>query len=680
MAEEENEAPETAPENTAEPAESSSEIGTNRFLVKERYEIDYAQPLPWLDSNGAKAFRVIDRIDTKRGLFALLCSNATCPRSTILPYVKSIECRSLMKLVEFGIVTWLPEKSRNLALIYKIPYGKVFEGGKTELDIRSSEKFKNTLISLLSAVEALKNYNITHRAIRADNLYYANAEKTEILIGDCAASFPAFYQPAAYETIEDMLSIPEGRGNGSEKNDIYAIGAVMTALYLGHGLGGDISTPELLRIKQKKGSYQALLGDDKIPNQISPVLRSLLNDNVDARLNYVQAYNLLDGKSNNYTSSGTTDRPKRTISFNGEKFYAARDFAIAISAAPQEAYELVRSGKLLDWIKNGLENEKLAGKIEKMLTASPEGSTSTDVIIAKISIMLAPELPLRLRDLCLFPDGAPKAIFYALRKGSDTKVFHELFSSELIKLWYLEQEHMRSPANAAEFRIYINRQDIGYGLDRIMYDFDDDIPCVSPLLGDEFVNSPTRILRALDNTYARQIVKSMPYDRNIIAYLRCKMGKKIDGILTDLGSGKDYLQASAILRLYTSMQNKFGPAQLPHLSQWLASSSVAIIKSYHNLKYQKFLERELLKINKNGKLHELCDILENEEARNKDKANYTKAVSDINFLLAEKNKLVNNSYKMDEEARSLAIRFTSILAIMVMLASFVFNLILWVTK
>lgn len=77
MAEEENEAPETAPENTAEPAESSSEIGANRFLVKERYEIDYAQPLPWLDSNGAKAFRVIDRIDTKRGL--LPCFAATPP-------------------------------------------------------------------------------------------------------------------------------------------------------------------------------------------------------------------------------------------------------------------------------------------------------------------------------------------------------------------------------------------------------------------------------------------------------------------------------------------------------------------------------------------------------------------------------------------------------------------------
>ena len=380
MAEEENEAPETLPE---ENTEKSSEVGANKFLVKERYEIDYSQPLPWLDSNGAKAFRVIDRIDTKRGLFALLCSNTSCPRSTILPYIKSIECRSLMKLVEFGIVTWLPEKSRNLALIYKIPYGKVFEGGKTDLDIRNSEKFKNTLISLLSVVEALKSYNITHRAIRADNLYYANAEKTEILVGDCAASFPAFYQPSAYETIEDMLSIPEGRGNGSEKNDIYAIGAVMMALYLGHELGSDMSTPELLRIKLKKGSYATLLGDDKVSNQISPILRSLLNDDVNSRLNYVQAYNLLEGKSINFVGGNTADRPKRTISFNGEKFYTARDFAIAISNSPQEAYELVRSGKLLDWVKNGLENEKLAGKIEKMLAASPEGSVSTDVIIAR---------------------------------------------------------------------------------------------------------------------------------------------------------------------------------------------------------------------------------------------------------------------------------------------------------
>lgn len=158
------------------------------------------------------------------------------------------------------------------------------------------------------------------------------------------------------------------------------------------------------------------------------------------------------------------------------------------------------------------------------------------------------------------------------------------------------------------------------------------------------------------------------------------MGKKIDGILTDLNSSKEYIQISAILRLYTNMQNRFGPAQLPNLSKWLANASMPIIKSYHNIKYQKFLERELLKINKNGKLHELCDILEDDEARQKDKVNYTKAVSDVNFLLAEKTKLANNDAKINDEAHELAIKFATVLAVLIMLTSFLFNLIIWALK
>lgn len=678
MADEEIEVPETT---SPDDAESIQDVGSNKFLVKERYEIDYSSPLEWLNSNGAKAYKVIDRIDTKRELFALICDNTTCPRSTILPYIKSIECRNLIKLVEYGIVNWIPNKSRNMALIYQTPLGgKVFENGTLEQDYKVTERFKNTLLALLSAVEALKTYNITHRAIRLDNLYYTNTDKTEIVIGDCLASFPAFHQPLAYETIETMLSIPEGRGNGAEKNDIYSIGVTMLGLYFGREIATEISKPELLRLKIKKGSYATLLGDERVTATFSVIFRGLLNDNSELRYNYIQAYNQIDGKPNNYSPSSTPERPKKSLTINGEKFYSARDVVIAMSNSPTEAHEMIKSGKIADWIKNGLENEKLSAKVDKMLAVNPENSVSIDIIIAKLCIMIAPELPLKFQDICLYPDGAPKAIFYALRTNGNLKPFHELFASDLIKLWYLEQENMRSPANAAEFRIYINRQDIGYGLDRIMYDFDDDIPCVSPLLGNEFVNSPARILRALDNTYATQVVKSMPYDKSIIAYLRCKMGKKIDGIITDLSSNKEYIQASAILRLYTNMQSKFGPAQLNNLSKWLANTSMSIIKSYHNLKYQKFLERELLKINKNGKLHELCDILESEEARNKDKANYTKAVSDINFLLAEKNKLVNNSYKLDEEARGLAIKFASVLAVLIMLASFVFNLIIWIIK
>ncbi len=96
-----------------------------------------------------------------------------------------------------------------------------------------------------------------------------------------------------------------------------------------------------------------------------------------------------------------------------------------------------------------------------------------------------------------------------------------------------------------------------------------------------------------------------------ISWLICVANSaKIDGILTDINSGREAMQASAILRLYTDMQNKYGPAQLPNLAKWLVSACMLVIKSYHNLKYQKYLERELLKVHKNGKLHEITEIIE----------------------------------------------------------------------
>lgn len=678
MADEElNSAPDAAEEN----ADTIFEVKNNKYLLKERYEIDFSTPLEWLNANGAEAYKVEDKIDSKKELFALICNNTTAPRSSLLPYLKSIDHPHLMKLVEYGIVT-TPKKSRNMSLIYRTPLGgKVFENGVPHTVLKGdAEKFKSTVIGLLSASETLKGYNITHRAIRPDNIFYRTIDKTDIVLGDCLASFPAFYQTPASETIESLLAVKEGRGNGNEKNDIYSIGAICLSLYLGHELISDLSTPEAIRLKIKKGSYSALLGEDKIPNQQAAVFRGLLHDAPDQRWSYVQTYNILEAKPGSSNVTQSAEKPRKSLTIGGEKVYTSRDVAIAMQNAPAEAFELVKNGKVLDWVKNGLENEKLAAKIEKLLSSGMENITNPDMIISRICIMIDPHLPIKAKDTVLFPDGTPKAIFYAMKTGADLKVFYDLFGSDLIKLWYQEQENMRSPANAAEFKIYISRKDYGYGLDRIMYDFDEDLPCVSPLLGDEFVNGAQKILRALDHTYASRQVTTPPYDRTIIAYLRCKMGKKIDGILTDLNSNQENLQASAILRLYTNMQNKYGPAKLPNLAKWLVSSSMKIIKSYHNLKFQKALERELLKINKNGKLFEICEILEDEDARSKDRTDYAKAVNEINYLLSQKNKIVNGSHKLDDEARAMSMRFASILAVLTMIASFTLNLIAWAVK
>lgn len=211
----------------------------------------------------------------------------------------------------------------------------------------------------------------------------------------------------------------------------------------------------------------------------------------------------------NITQS-SVERPKKALTVNGEKVYNLTDVAYTLLQNPEEGYEQLKAGKITDWIKNGLENEKLNAQVDKLLHTNGENTANRELLISKLCIILAPNLPIKYKNLWLFPGGIPKAIFHAVKSGESLNSFYELFNTDLIKAWYQEQTSVRAPANAGEFKAYISRKDMGYGIDRIMYDFDEDLPCISPLLGDEFVNSAPRILRALDHTYASRQGNLLP--------------------------------------------------------------------------------------------------------------------------------------------------------------------------
>ena len=673
VTEEEAEEPQTPQENSPQTSADMT------YLVKERFEIYYDQPLPHLNTNGATAYEVKDKINPQRQLFALICDNAYPPRLSMLPYLKALDHPGLLKLVEYSTVLYLPQKTHNMALIYVKPNGpKVSETLSKSEEKLTLPKFKSLIFSLGSACEALKGYNLTHRAIRLDNLFYKDNSCEELVLGDCAASFPGLYQPSIYETINNMLALPQARGNGVPGDDLYAVGAVMLALTLGHEIASPLTNAELISQKLKKGSFAVLCNNEKISAFAATVIKALLEDNEEIRWNYLQIYNFLEGKTTGFTIGETNDRSLKALVVNSEKYYTVKSAALAMLDYPDEALGIINGGKLLEWIKNGLENEKLYSKIEKIIIQNKE-KESSKFLVQQICIMLDPGLPIKTGDIFVFPGGLSKAIFYYLKNNKNLDDFYGLLNSDLVKLWYQQQPSLHSPANSNELRVYIARNDHGYGIDRIMYDFDEDLPCTSPLIGEEFVNTPARLLRALDANYTK-FKETLPFDKNIIAYLRCKMGKKIDGLLTDINAHQDALQMSAVLRLYAAIQNKNGPVQVPNLTQWLVNFSKPVVQSYHNLKYQKYLEHELVKIAKSGKIIELCNILENDEARQKDRSDYSDALKKINLLMSERNRLLTGDAKLDDEARELALRFAVILSVLTMLSTFVLSLLYWALK
>ena len=587
-----------------EPTAEAVESVNNVFLLKERFEINFNTPLPELNTNGASAFAVKDHINPQRNLFALVCSNETSPRLSYLAYLKSIDAPNILKLVEYGIIK-KDNDEEFMTLIYNMPTGPRVDDFESNKEPITPQTFESLALSILSACEVLKTFGLTHRAIRTNNIFYKDSSKKELVLGDCLASFPSFHQPLHYETIENMLCDPQSRGNGSYEHDLYACGVALLEIVTKRSFASEATITEQVKQKIKNTSYNTLQSGEKINAQIAVVLRSLLDDVAENRCTSLQLYNFYEGKTTSLLTTDAAERSNRTLIINGEKCYTQKAAAINMLLYPDFGIEVIQSGKLLEWIKIGLENEKLYNKLEKMISA--EKDTNKNLLLYKICIALDYTLPLKTSEGFIFPSGLAKCIFYNKRKSISLNYLQSLISSDIIKIWYQEQPYLRAPSNAGEFKSYIARNDMGYGFDRIMYDYDEDLPCISPLLNKSFVNNLSRLLKALNNY--KGDYQTMPFDKNIIAFLRCKIGKKIDGIISDVNANQDALKASGILRLYATIQSKHGPAQLPNLTQWLVVISKSIIRSYHNIKYQKYLEQELVKISKNGKIMEIIEIL-----------------------------------------------------------------------
>ncbi len=655
--------------------ETTKSSVNNSFLLKERFEIRFDQAIPSLDSNGALAYEVKDNINPQRNLFALVCSRESSPRLSYLPYMKSIDTPNILKLIEYGIVS--KDGIESIALVYNKPTGPRIDSFEENKEKMTIDNFKSLSLSLLSACDVLKTFGLTHRSIRLNNIFYKDPSRKELVLGDCLACFPGLYQTDVYETIENMFCHPQSRGNGLLEHDLYSAGVVLLSLTLNHEIRSELSTAEMIRQKLKNTSFNFLSNNEKINSQFAFVLRSLLDDNPEARCDYNKLYNYYESKTSSFSGNDSSESSTRALIINGEKCYNRKSAAINMLSNPDFGIEVIQSGKLLEWIKTGLENEKLYTKIEKQILADKE-NPDKNLLLARICIYLDHSLPLKCGNFYLFPEGLAKTLFYYKKNNLSLTPLQTLISTDIIKLWYQEQPSLRAPSNAGDFKLYLSRNDYGYGFDRIMYDFDEDIPCLSPLIGTMFVKSPSRLLKALDRF--KGDYQTLPFDKNIIAYLRCKMGKKIDGILIDINSSNEALKIGAVIRLYANIQNKNGPAQLSNLTQWLVTASKPLIQSYHNIKYQKYLEQELLQISKTGKIIEIVDILENEDARSRDKTDFSEALKTANFLLTEKAKILSGDSKIEDEARDLALRFSSILAVLTMLSAFIFSLIYWIVQ
>lgn len=648
-------------------------------VLRDRYTVRSNQPLPDLSTPNAEAFVAEDKRDPKRQLFALICRPDLPPRVTVMRALKGLLTPGMIQLVEWGPMNWQPAGRQCMTVIYERPIGKRLMANMRS-ECRRVDEYAITarvVEPLVSAIRELTQRGITHRAIRATNLFYMDEGGERIALGDCVTSPPGMDQPLPFETIESGMANPVARGSGTYSDDLYSLGVTLVFLLLGRNPVGHMDDEQVLKQKIRQGSYATLVGEERLPLAMIELLRGLLCDDPDQRWDSESLDLWLSGRRLSPLQQRHEKRAARGFPFNGKEYFNCRELAAAMAQHWDLAIPPVLEGKLELWLRRAVEDkdraQAVADTVRLVLNGGGERRSAADLMLCKVLILLDPNAPIRYKGFNAMPDGVGSALAAVMAKKSDTRLLAEVILREVPKLWFEARsqyvpDNSLMEGNFRELKGYLGQTGMGFGLERCLYELNDALPCQSPLVGEEYVVELKQLLPALNAAAAkRSDFKALPVDRHVAAFMGARARSDIDRNLLHLSDPDTSTAFMALLNMYAVFQYRLGPEQMQGLATWLGAQCGPVINAFHSREKRKELDREIPKMMRRGSVVEIFNLLDNPGEREKDVNDFSWAQAQYQAADEEIRRVESNEEGNAKDALRIGKQTAAALGIMIAL-------------
>jgi len=661
--------------------------GGAAVLVRDRFSVFPSRPLPDLDSPTAKAYEVQDKRPGPP-VFALVLSPDMAVRLNTVMSMRNQQFAAVLSIIDFAYAYWPPLKRKVIFVIYERPMGGrvVNSVGDTFPPFGDNDYQKLILKPLVQGLSELHARGICHRAIRPTNMFFMDAERTRIVMGECVSGPPAYDQPAVFETIESGMTSPEGRGPGNYTDDLYALGVSLLYIMIGRLPGGAHGKEsDVIRNKIKMGSFTALAGDARFPIAMIEVLRGLLVDEAIDRWGLEELDLWIAGRRLSPMPTKPVKRAQRPFQFCNVNVMSCRELAYVLASNWEKAAPQILEGKVEVWLRRSIDENGLAEGISEQVRMlgspiTPSNPPTPDTVIARVCMILDPVAPVRYRSVSYFIDGLGSALAIATLQNKDVRAVAESVTKEVPDFWFLVQGGF-DPGNIAlqtqlkGVRSSLRQTQPGFGVERCLYELNPDLPCLSPLVLSDFVLDVDDLLPALDVASKRVDIKSWPADRHVIAFIASRFKFDVEKQINALNSTQPDTSALGLLSLLAVLQWKLGPDTLFGLSGWVGGLVAPIINSYHSRDVRKKLEKEVPKLVRKGSLPDLYNVLDDTEERKKDldgfawaKAEYAGAVQEIQDLESDSSQREAQALKMGQQTSAVVSVMIGLITICVLLS------------
>ena len=600
------------------------------------FEILAEQRLDELRQPHAPAFAAICAERQGESFFALVSDQALPPRYELIEKLAALRVDNVLTPVAWGLVDLPGLPPGSFATVFERPNAARIVGAMSEpiAPLSSDVILRGVLPSMARALQAFAGARITHRAIRPSNLFYDGA-KREVMLGDAVSAPAAFGQPDSFETIEGAMALPYCRGAGTSADDLYALGVTIVALLLGRDPGAGMEPREMLRAKIERGSFMTLIGQARLPPELIEIIRGLLIDEVRERWTIEDVDNWLQGrrlKPRPQNASGVM--ATRPFEFGGRGSYTARAVAHAFAGDAAAAARAIRSTDFEIWLQRSLADEKRSVAVAAVRADGGEARAHAGQdlrLTARTCIALDPLAPIRYGDFAASVDSLGIALLAAFNGRLSLQTIGEILTARLPQFWLSAQGSLRPELhamNAAKpfdlMRRFAEDGRLGFGLERVLYELNPMLHCLSPLIQAEHVSEAPQILDALERAAARGAVGETLLDRHLAAFIAARCPQIAKDAL-DFLNGTPRQRALGTLAVLATLQAAHGPATLPALGKLIAGQASTLVDMFHSRERRARLLTEISKLAGRGTLNDLFWLVNGSSERSRDMLGFAAA-------------------------------------------------------
>lgn len=572
------------------------------LVLEGRVHVFPNKPLPELNGAGGAAYAARFKNDLSQDLMAIICSRGMMPRVDQVNAMKNVDSSSAIRLRDSGVLYWPDQNASYYSLIYERPLvGRYWHSLDETHPVMSEDAINHTfVIPLIKALLEFQRTGIVHGGVRLSNLFWQDGSTTPPQIGEGLSAPSGVGQPLVFETIERAMCAPAARGLGQHTDDCYAFGICLAMVIMGSNPYRGMDDSAILQTKIEKGTFSSMVGSRRIPTSHIELLRGLLADDVRQRWSAEDLEQWANGRRLTPKSSDVGRRASRHFDIAGKEFWQVRPLAAAMSEHVNEAVKSIENGNLEKWLTRSLGDSEKAKSVTDAIAQLREGEKTShyqDQLVARVCIALDPASPIRYRGVAVMPTGIATALVDAVLSGKDPQILCEIITAQFVTHWVNMQKDLKVdlvPLAQQMERIkgVLEKSSFGSGFERVIYELNPFLPCLSPMLRGEFVLSPRVLLYALERVANKGGHPSDPMDRHIAAFLIARE-KRSDSLFVAMGPNESPVRRGlAMLSLFGEMQYRYGPDQLPKLCAWLFPLVEPCLKRFMSKPFQEKVRKQ----------------------------------------------------------------------------------------